>query len=145
MDSTTRLRVYTDGACAFCWWARGLVQPYDSEQRLDFRDFNDPAVASQTPYSRAELLREMHVLTPDGRWHSGFAGWVEILRVLPRRRWLAKVLAVPLIRWIGALAYKIAAANRYRLPRWFLRLLGAPQPCAKACEIPPQAETPRTL
>jgi predicted DCC family thiol-disulfide oxidoreductase YuxK len=137
------LRVYTDGSCDFCWWARSLVEPYDTHHLVDFRDFNVPAIAAETPYSREQLLREMHVLTPDGRWHSGFWGWVALLRVLPRRRRLAQLLTLPPFRWLGPLAYKFIAYNRYRIPKWFLRLLGAPAPCNESCSIPQQTTPPR--
>lgn len=135
MADETKLRVYTDGACAFCWWARGFVEPYDSERRVEFRDFNQPEVASETPFTPEELAREMHVQTPDGRWHSGFWGWVAILRVLPRRRWLARLVSFPPFRWIGPLVYRVLAANRYRMPAWLLRIMGAPQPCRGTCAI----------
>ncbi|HWR35487.1 MAG TPA: DUF393 domain-containing protein [Clostridia bacterium] len=129
-----KLRVYTDGNCEFCWWARGLIEPYDTGRRIDFRDFNRPEIAAETPFTRRELAREMHVLTPDGRWYAGFWGWMVILRVLPRRRWLARILSLPPFRWFGPTLYRFLASNRYRLPRFLLRRLGAPGLCADACD-----------
>lgn len=139
MGSIPKVRVYTDGKCQFCWWARGFVEPYDSERRIDFRDFNDPAIAAETPYSRPELLRQMHVLTPDGRWHCGYLGWLAILKELPTRRWLARILALPPLRWLGPGAYTLLAANRYRIPTWLLTITGAPRPCTEGCELPQQS------
>lgn len=135
MLPNSQLRVYTDSHCAFCWWARNFVEPHDINRRIDFRDFNDPAVAVETPYSREELAREMHVITPEGKWYAGFHGWIAILRVLPRRRWLAGLLSLPPFRWIGPLLYRFLAANRYRIPKFLLRAVGAPQPCDATCII----------
>jgi predicted DCC family thiol-disulfide oxidoreductase YuxK len=133
MPANDKLRVYTDGQCGFCSWARSLVEPYDTDRRIEFRDFNDPAVASETPYSDEQLAREMHVLTPEGKWFAGFHGWMAVLRVLPRRRWLARLLSVPPFRWIGPLLYRFVAANRYRIPGFILGVVGAPQPCDATC------------
>lgn len=136
MATSARVRVYTDGRCDFCWWARGLVEPYDLEKRIDFRDFNIAEIAAETPYSREELAREMHVLTRDGRWHAGFFGWVAILRELPRRRWLARLMSAPPLRWIGPVLYRFIAANRFRIPKFLLRGVGAPTPCDESCTLP---------
>lgn len=113
-----------------------MVEPYDTGKRIDFRDFNIAEVAAETPYSREELVREMHVLTPDGRWHAGFFGWVAVLRELPRRRWLAKVLSMPPFRWIGPVLYRLIAANRFRIPKVLLRGVGVPSPCGENCSLP---------
>jgi len=129
------LRVYTDGSCRFCRWARGLVEPYDTNRRLEFRDYNEPGVAAETPYTPAELARAMHVRTPDGRWTEGYWAWIEMLKVLPSRRRLAQMAELPPARWLGPLVYKGVAANRYRIPRWFLRRVNVPVPCGEACSL----------
>ena len=49
---------------------RARVEPFDTNDRLHFLDYNDAAVAAQTPFSREELDREMHVRAPDGTWHA---------------------------------------------------------------------------
>ncbi len=134
MASATQVRVYTDGACPLCRWSRRkYVDPYDTEKRIDFRDFNDPAVAAETPYSRGELDREMHVLAPDGQWHSGYSGWIAVLRALPRRRWLARIMNWLPFRWIGPFLYRIVARNRYRLSRLFPRWFGPA--CDTTCRV----------
>jgi predicted DCC family thiol-disulfide oxidoreductase YuxK len=136
MNAAPQVRVYTDGNCAFCWWARSLVEPRDLNRRIDFRDFNDPAIAAETPFTTPQLLAEMHVLTNDGRWHAGFWGWLAILRELPRWRWLGRLLSWPPMRWLGPSLYRFLARNRYRIPNWLLRALGAPRPCDSECSVP---------
>ena len=136
MASTDRVRVYDDGQCPFCQWVQQTITRWDRDYRLDFRDYHDPAVAAETPFSLPQLHQRMHVQTPDGQWHAGFFGWIAILGVLPRWRWLAGVMRVPPMRWIGPTAYMLIANHRYQVPAWLLRSLGAPRPCDPSCEAP---------
>jgi predicted DCC family thiol-disulfide oxidoreductase YuxK len=72
--------IFMDGSCSFCKWTRTKVEPYDTRARLRFLDYNDPGIATQSPFSRDALDREMHVRTPDGKWLKGFEAWVALLR-----------------------------------------------------------------
>ena len=135
MSPQAKLRIYTDGSCGFCLWSRNLVEPHDRDHRLDFRDFNRPEIAAETPFPASELTRRMHVQLPDGTWRGGFWGWIAIFDVLPRFRWLGSVLRWPPFRWLGPGIYDLLARNRYRIPQFLLRLLGAPQPCDESCSI----------
>src|SRR5256885_1208799 len=121
VKDASRLVVYTDGSCPFCRWSRGKVERYDRERRVDFRNYNDPAVARETPYSAAALATEMHVLAPNGQWYGGFAAWLEVLKALPRWRWLGKILGYPPFRWMGPALYRVIARNRYKAPNTVLR------------------------
>ncbi len=136
MDSAGQVHVYTDGNCPFCLWARGLVEPHDRDRRLDFCDFNRPEVAAATPFSLEELRREMYVRTPDNQWHRGYWGWVAVLRVIPRYRFLARLMSWIPFRWFGPALYRLFAANRYRMPQWLLRTAGVPRPCDENCPRP---------
>jgi len=137
---TNQLRIYDDGQCPFCQWAQQAITRRDRDHRLDFRDYHDTAVAAETPFPFAQLHQQMHVQTADGQWHPGFSGWVAILSVLPRWRWLAAVMRVPPLRWLGPAAYRFVADHRYRVPGWLLRCLGAPQRCDDSCAV---SRTPR--
>src|SRR5690349_920424 len=122
--------IYDDGRCPFCQWAEQTILRYDRDHRLEFRDYH--LHAAETPFPFDEMHRAMHVRTPDGSWHVGFFGWIAILRVLPRWRWMAHVMSAPPLRWIGPLLYRVIAGNRYRIPGFLLRWLGAPPPCGPA-------------
>jgi predicted DCC family thiol-disulfide oxidoreductase YuxK len=122
--------IFMDGSCSFCRWTRSKIQPYDSQSRLKFLDYNDPAVGAQAPFSRSALGAEMHVRTPDGEWFKGFAAWVVLLRALPGLAWLGRIAVMPPVRWIGPSLYAFVARHRYRLP-------GAPARCeSDTCAIP---------
>jgi predicted DCC family thiol-disulfide oxidoreductase YuxK len=137
-EATERLIAYTDGRCPFCQWSRQQVERYDGAGAVEFRDYNQPANARATPYSDEELAAEMHVRAPDGNWYGGFAAWLQVLRALPRWRWLGRLLSWPPFRWVGPGTYRIIAKNRYRAPKFLLRWMGAPPPCSQqsGCAIP---------
>ena len=138
-----KLTIYTDGQCPFCLAMQALAVRRDRGQRLRWRDFNLPAVAAETPFSHAELARRMHVLTPDGQWHTGYFGWVAILAVLPRWRWLAPIARLWPFRWIGPKLYGFVANHRYLIPRVVLAWLGAPAPCPPGgCSISEATQAP---
>src|ERR1700739_3395811 len=100
MPDSSPVRVYDDGNCPFCQWAQQTITRWDRDHRLEFRDYNEPGIAAETPFPREQLDKRMHVQTPDGRWHAGFFGWIAVLRVLPRWRWLARAMSAPPIRWL---------------------------------------------
>jgi len=139
MQPEAKLRVYTDGCCGFCLWARRLVEPWDTAKRLQFRDYNDAAVARETPFALDELARRMHVFVPGAGWFAGYRAWIEVLRVLPRWRWVAGMAALPPFTWIGPLVYGFFAANRYRIARR-LPFMAIPVECDH-CHIPSPKRT----
>ncbi len=106
-----------------------LAQRYDRHNQLDWRDFNQPGIAAETPFSADELRRHMHVLTSDGQWHAGYFGWVAIASALPRWRSLASVGRWWPFRRLGPIVYGFVAKHRYRIPRFVLVWLGAPASC----------------
>ena len=130
MPQTAKYDIFLDGSCSFCQWTRERIEPYDSGARLRFLDYNDPAVAAQTPFARTELDREMHLRTPEGAWLRGFDAWLALLRVLPKFSWLSRIASLPPLRWIGPPVYGFIARHRYRLP-------GAPARCENDTCAPP--------
>jgi predicted DCC family thiol-disulfide oxidoreductase YuxK len=123
MSQPARIEVYTDGECPLCQWMRSKVEPFDREQRIDWMNYRDPEVMRRAaPYTFQELNEEMHARTPDGRWSGGFQAWIEVLRVLPRWRWLAPLMSIWPFTSLGPIFYRWLAARRYKL-------FGVPPPC----------------
>ena len=123
MERATRIEVYTDGQCPLCRWMREKVEPLDLDKRIEWLDYNDPEVRQRAaPHTLEEMSREMHVRRPDGGWTKGFWGWLDVLRVLPNWRWLARVLAIWPFTRLGPVFYAWLASRRYRL-------FGVPPPC----------------
>ena len=130
MSRASQYDIFLDGSCSFCRWTREKIEPYDSDARLRFLDYNDPLVAAQAPLSRTELRSEMNLRTPEGLWLRGFAAWVAILRVLPRLAWVGWLATLPPMRWIGPSLYKFIARRRHAIP-------GAPVRCTSdVCAVP---------
>ena len=86
----------------------------DPARRLVFRDLCDSAAAS-LPAPPERLREAMWVRLPEGGLVSGFAGWVAVLRALPRWRLFADILELPPIRWAGPVLYRVVARHRHRL------------------------------
>ena len=130
MPQTATYDIFMDGSCSFCRWAQSKIQPYDSHERLQFLNYNDPKWQFRPPSPRNELDREMHVRTPEGKWLRGFEAWLAVLKVLPRLAWLGMIASLPPLRWLGPSLYRFVARHRYSLP-------GAPKRCEDdTCAIP---------
>ncbi len=144
MPGGRKLKVYNDGRCPFCQWAEAQVLRFDVGDRLEFRDYREPGVADETPFTVRQLDHKMHVRTPDGQWHAGYFGWVAVFSVLPKGRLLAGLLRVPPLRWLGPLIYQFVANRRYRVPQFMLTWLGVPAPCPPGGYALPERERTRT-
>jgi predicted DCC family thiol-disulfide oxidoreductase YuxK len=130
MPQLAKYDIFLDGSCSFCQWSRAKIEPFDSAAQLRFLDYNDPLIAAEAPFPRADLDREMHLRTPDGKWLQGFEAWLAILRVLPKLSWLGRLAGLPPLRWLGSPTYNFIARHRYSLP-------GAPSKCATDTCAPP--------
>ena len=118
-----KLDVYTDGQCNLCRWMRARVEPLDRDQRINWLDYNDPVILQRAaPHTREQMAEEMHARTPDRRWTKGYFAWIEVIRVLPRWKWLAPILSVWPLTKLGPVLYRWLAKRRYTL-------FGVPPPC----------------
>ncbi|HZH29967.1 MAG TPA: DUF393 domain-containing protein [Pyrinomonadaceae bacterium] len=122
--ASAQLEVYTDGQCPLCLWMRARVEPFDRERRLEWLDLNSPeALRRAAPYTHAQLTEEMYARRKaDGAWAKGFFAWIEVLRLLPRLRWLAWAFSRPPFTTLGPVFYRQLAKRRYQL-------FGIPPPC----------------
>jgi predicted DCC family thiol-disulfide oxidoreductase YuxK len=123
MNSTKKIEVYTDGQCKLCLWMHEHVAPLDRNRRLEWLDYNDPEILKRAaPHTREQMAEEMHVRLNDGRWSKGYFGWIEVIRVLPRWKWLAPIMSVWPFTKLGPFLYHWLASRRYTL-------FGVPPPC----------------
>src|ERR1700737_2251156 len=113
MPEKTKVLVFMDGSCPLCQAVRARLEPLDKNARLQFLDYNDPAIAARAPFPHERLDAEMHVRTPDGSWHVGFAGWAAVLRELPGLKWLGWLFRTFPFRWAGPSVYRWIARHRY--------------------------------
>ncbi|NPV68820.1 MAG: DUF393 domain-containing protein [Anaerolineae bacterium] len=127
-----------DGLCGLCVGSMRAIQRLDWRERIDYLDAQDWAGVQERlsdaaiSLTQEALLGLIHVVTPDGRVQTGYAGVRALLRELPPLAWLSPLLGLPGIAWLGPRVYGWIAANRYR----FNRLLGRPDPCQDgACRV----------
>lgn len=123
MKQAAQLEVYMDGQCPLCKWMREKVSRRDRFQRIKWLDYRDGQVQSLTPYSFEQLDAEMHARRIlDGRWSAGYQAWLEVMRLLPRWRYLVPLISIWPFTFLGRLFYRWLAARRYKL-------FGVPPPC----------------
>lgn len=116
LTQTNKIEVYTDGQCNLCRWMRAHVEPLDRNHRIEWLDYNDPSILQRAaPYTRDEMANEMHTRTVDGRWSKGYFAWIEVVRVLPRWKWLAPLMSIWPLTKLGPIFYRELAARRYTL------------------------------
>ena len=102
---------------------RERVERRDRSGRIRWMDYRDPDVQGGTPYTYQQLDEEMHARRiANGRWSAGFKAWLEVMRVLPRWRFLAPLLSIWPFTALGRLVYRWLARRRYKL-------FGIPPPC----------------
>lgn len=115
MPARVRPILVYDGDCGFCTSCVRFV-----ERRLR-------ADADLVAWQHADLdalgvgqaaaERAVQWVTPDGRVSAGAAG---VARLLVRAGWpwraLGYLMMVPPVSWLAALAYRLVADNRHRLP-----------------------------
>ena len=126
-----KIEVYTDGQCNLCRWMRARVEPLDRDGRIEWLDYNDPEVLQRAaPRTREEMAAEMHTHTGNGCWSKGYFAWIQVIRVLPRWKWLAPLMSVWPFTKLGPIFYGWLAARRYTL-------FGVPPPCdaSGACQL----------
>lgn len=123
MRGSEKIEVYTDGNCNLCRWVRDRVEPLDRDRRIEWLDYNDPEILKRaTPHTLAEMTEQMHTRTADGRWRKGYFAWIEVVRVLPRWKWLTSIMSIWPFTKLGPVFYHWLASRRYTL-------FGVPPPC----------------
>ena len=116
-----RATLIYDGECGFCLQAVDLVRRWDREQRITLVPFQDQARVADFQLPLPALAAAMHLVLapPDGRVFAGADAVPEILRLLPRRRWLAWLFRVPGVLPIGRRVYAWIARRRRCLVRGY--------------------------
>jgi predicted DCC family thiol-disulfide oxidoreductase YuxK len=102
---------------------REKVDRRDRYHRVKWMDYRDPEVQAHTHYTFEQLDAEMHARNiPGGNWSAGYQAWLEVMKVLPRWRYLAPLLSIWPFTSLGRVFYRWVATRRYKL-------FGAPPPC----------------
>ena len=106
--------VLYDGRCRLCTAGADRIRRFDEEGALEVLSLHEPEVAARFPGVRREdVLQEMHFVRPDGTIAKGHAAVREVLKAIPRYRWLALFWSLPGFQFVADKAYKWVAKNRY--------------------------------
>ena len=122
----TRIPVLVyDGECGFCTRSVRLVDRLPVRVRVTPWQEADLAALGTT---REQAEREVVWVGADGTVSGGAAAVADLLSSARFPFWVVgRVLALPVVRSVAAVAYRLVAANRHRLPG-----------STPACQLPPQ-------
>lgn len=116
------LTAYYNGACPVCRAEMGHYKKISREEGLPLAwcDLSrDAYIAERLGLDREAMKRRLHVVDRQGRLHIGVAAFAAIWRELPRYRWAARLIQLPLIRPLSAFFYdQVLARGLYLWNRW---------------------------
>lgn len=121
MSVPLSLQIFYDGSCSICVKEMTRYRRYNSDNCFTFIDISaddfDPAVYGK---SREEFMEQLHVLSDEGAFVTGFDAVMAIWQHLPARsgrRLVAAIVGLPGLQRLGRRAYRLVARNRQRLPQ----------------------------
>jgi predicted DCC family thiol-disulfide oxidoreductase YuxK len=133
VSNSERVAVLYDGMCVLCVNSVRLWRALDWRKRLEFIDVQDwQRVQGRFPQvERSAALGAIHVIGSDGALYTGYDGVRYMARFAPLLAWLAPLLYLPPIAWLGRRVYAWIARRRYAINRLFGRAV-----CDEACRPP---------
>ncbi len=108
--------VLYDGHCKFCTAAAKRLAGRARQGTLALVSFQEPGALDPFPgLTHDACMRQMYLVTPDGRVYGGFEAAVQALTTRPVLGWLARAYYLPGLRQLCDWIYRRIAANRYRI------------------------------
>lgn len=105
-----------DGECGFCRRSVEWIRDRDRDGRIEPVPFQSDRVGPEFRGVRRQAFEHaMHLFSPEGRGWSGARAGEQILRLLPRWRWVAPLFGIPGVRGLAERVYRIVADHRHRL------------------------------
>src|SRR3989454_3529930 len=106
-----------DGECGVCRTAVELLRRWDREHVLRFVPFQDAVAVARFGIALPALAAAMHLVMPDGRVYPGADAIPQLLRLVPGKRWLAPLFAIPGVLPVARRIYARIAIRRHCLVR----------------------------
>ncbi|HTM68012.1 MAG TPA: DUF393 domain-containing protein [Candidatus Binatia bacterium] len=104
-------QVIYDGSCKLCRITIDKAKKADAGKTLEFVDFTSQPLPPGMGREAAE--KEIHVIDEKGRVHKNAEGIMELLEADPKRRWLARLGRLPVIRTLLRWGYRLVARYRH--------------------------------
>lgn len=108
--------VYYDGACPLCQREISLYQSLQGSDAIRWHDVSTVGTGADDLATRDAMAR-FHVRRANGSLVSGARGFFEVMKTIPRLRWLGRALCVPPVPWIAEGAYRLFLPLRPLLKR----------------------------
>ncbi len=117
MDAGQAVLIY-DGSCPVCRKTAGALGKRGFPGAFEFLPCDSAEVSRRYPQiSRADCLRAVQLVLPDGTVLAGSAAAPEIAARIPRYRWIAPLLRLPAVAFVAEFAYRTFARNRNLIAR----------------------------
>lgn len=91
----SKLTLFYDGSCPLCTSEIGYYKRADRDQVLEFIDVSSEQFSEDGRINRTDAMARFHVRSADGRQASGARAFVEVWRLIPSWRWLARLASLP--------------------------------------------------
>jgi predicted DCC family thiol-disulfide oxidoreductase YuxK len=107
--------VLYDGGCGLCGRTSRVLRRVDWLRKIVYHDIAHdwPAIQAQFPQLNFDnCMRDMHVITDDGRTERGFDAYRLLAWALPVFWPILPLLYLPPVRWLGWKIYRRVADTR---------------------------------
>ena len=94
-DAPAPLTLFYDGSCPLCATEVGYYKRSDTCQALILVDVSSEQFSGDERINRREAMARFHIRLAEGQQLSGAPAFVEVWRVVPGWRWLARLADLP--------------------------------------------------
>jgi len=102
------ITVFYDGACGLCKNEIGLYRRLDKARRILWVDISQSTTElDQHEIDPLAALYELHVIDGFGRLFTGVEAFLTLWRELPYFKYLAPIIALPGVKHLARLAYRL--------------------------------------
>lgn len=101
--------VLYDQNCRFCKATKRVFERLDWMHVIDWRPLQE---AVDIGFSQEELMREIHLITPDGSAKKGFFAIRRMLLRFPLTGLIGLIMYLPFLKPAGRFGYSVVADNR---------------------------------
>lgn len=115
-DQQPACTVYYDGDCPLCQREIGFYQGMKGADAIRWHDVSQTRTGAGDLSTRDAMAR-FHVRKADGTLVSGARAFFEVMKTIPRLRWLGRILSTPPIVWAAEASYDFFLLLRPALKR----------------------------
>ncbi|WP_264738829.1 thiol-disulfide oxidoreductase DCC family protein [Cytobacillus firmus] len=104
-----------DGTCSLCKETKKIFKKLDWLNKVEWISLQEyEKIPNSLPFSRHDLRRELHIITPSGGVKKGYSAVRRLLFLFPASFLISLLLYLPLTPILGDPIYKWIAKNRHK-------------------------------